>query len=512
MFTDFFIQGISPENEVSTFVRHLKEHSASRLSEDFRAQVEVLSSIPNFHLWNQLGQDGLKVRSDEPKVGNGQRLLYHPDAEADDPKVRYRYHACSPRHQVIDFLRRDLPLKRLVLHMLEIDRGEGVSPLPTPKPKPSASATPMEEAPNQDHQYADEPPAPPQRKRRKYGVRVRNLTSAAYCEREAVNYEQVLNQESHLQRPQFELFKEAIVSQGKVQRRLSDENRQVFLINDYSLTTGELLANKYVHLTVNKMDGETVVGCSCAAYEELQCTANQGIPQANESFLGEELTCMHARLFREEFSFMPANDLNHIQAKVQQAIDDRRKVHLVDEVFLQSTTKFSVVGERFAFVHVWFENNKCMIQCQDGTCMAECKKKHRLGRQSSNHYSKFMACLCFKTSHLPLKSCLNFTFSGTTTHRATDRDCEHIVWFFEEWDLIKPLFSEFFDSDAGDLQDSQPNYPPSQPENLDDADLWHEAQGFVYFDVETCQWTSKVLLMMAPFSQVSTCNLAFKID
>ena len=76
---------------------------------------------------------------------------------------------------------------------------------------------------------------------------------------------------------------------------------------------------------------------------------------------------------------------------------------------------------------------------------------------------------------------------------AQDRDCIHIVWFFEEWHWIKCLFPHFFNDNPGDESEEIGIGPGSQePMNFEDAEIWREAQEFVDFDIDTGLWKSKV--------------------
>ena len=389
-FQKYYTDGVSPPLQ-SNFIRHLKGQTPNDLSR-VAAQIKALSSIPNFHLWNQLGQGGQLLKS-EPKVNNAQRLLYHPLQDSEDPKLRFRYKPCSPRHQVAHFLQNNLDLKKLVRHMLSIDRGEGTSALPIQKvPRTPAPAVPTELI---EHDYSQDEPAPPPPKRRKFGLRLRPLTVDVYCARHPeVNYTQVIENrtDTDTEMTLFEAFKQEVVARGTLQKRLVQDDRQVFLMNEYSLLTGHLQPNSFVHLTVSHTEeNEKVVVCSCSAYEDLRLTANKGMPLPDRyqsdtsslSYLHDDLTCMHARLYREELMYISEPPTN-LQAKLKVDADDGRKVKLVDEAYPQATTKFSVAADRFAFVHLWFENGKCLVQCQDGTCMAECKRKRRIAKNNSN--------------------------------------------------------------------------------------------------------------------------------
>ena len=338
-------------------------------------------------------------RKGKSNVNNAQRLLYHPLQDSEQSDLRFRYKPCSPRHQVIYFLQNKLNLKGLVNHLLSIDRGEGTSPLQDEPPKPASQPTTsqpteQESALLHEHDYGQEEPTPPPAKRRKFGLRVRPLTVEAYCERQEVNYSQVIENhpDTDSRLTLFQAFKEDVVTCGMLHKRFMEDDRQVYLMNEYSLLTGHLLPNSFVHFTVRTLEGERVVECSCKAYEDIRCTANRGLPLPDRyephaysmSFLNDDLTCMHARLYREELRDIPSNPTN-LQEKLTVGQDDGRKVQLVDSVYPHATTKFSVAADRFAFVHVWFENGNCLVQCQDGMCLAECKRKHRVKKNTGNY-------------------------------------------------------------------------------------------------------------------------------
>jgi len=391
---DFFVHGRSQVLGPETLIRHLKDSRISELA-TFRSQVELLTSIPNFHWWNQVRQDGSEIRS-EPQVNYSQHLLFHPDMDAEDPARRYRYKPCSPRHQIMDFLsNNNLHLRKVVKHMLSIDRGEGKSAIPLHRPLPSqglASDAQVASNPTADHMdYSEEIPVPPPRKRRKHGPRIKSLSAQAYCQQMDIAYEQVITPNDQEIRSQYKSFVEDVLSAGRIQKRFEQHGVQVYLINDYSVTTGVMAPNKYVHLTAMEQDGQTLIKCTCQAYEQLQGTSNAGYGQTlrESAWLDSQLTCMHARLFREEC--LDLNEGSNFAAKITPIPDEPDDVHLIDQPYLHSATKFSVAGERYGFVHVWFENGQCMVQCQDQYCHATLlkKKKQKLkkkkGKCSSNH-------------------------------------------------------------------------------------------------------------------------------
>lgn len=376
---DFFVRGRSGAIGPTTLIRHLKDSRISELA-TFRSQVQLLNSIPNFHWWNQVRQDGSETRS-EPKVNYSQHLLYHPEMDNDDPSLRYKYKPCSPRHQVIDFLTNNLPLRRLVNHMLSVDRGEGKSAIPCPQPLPSVTANEPHviHHPVDHEDYSAIEPLPPPRKRRKHGPRIKHLSSKSYCESRDIAYEQVITPHHQSIRSMYKTFLEDVMSAGCIEMRSSKEEEEVFLINDYSVTSGMMTPNKYVHLTVRQQGhGEVLIKCTCQAYEQLQGTRDMGYVEELQSlrdtaWLDSELTCMHARMFREEC--LNVDEGSNLGAKIKPLPEDPQDVQLIDQPYLHSVTKFSVSGERYAFVHVWFENGRCMVQCQDQMCHATLKKK-----------------------------------------------------------------------------------------------------------------------------------------
>lgn len=132
-----------------------------------------------------------------------------------------------------------------------------------------------------------------------------------------------------------------------------------------------------------------MVECSCRAYEELQNAAGGSVVSEADQrvFLSRQFTCMHARLVFEEFStFFGESDQDppsNLGAKITRAAQDESVV-LVDEVFPYATTKFSVAGDPFSFVHLWFEKNNCFAQCQDGRCLAR-RRKVPKNNPTGNH-------------------------------------------------------------------------------------------------------------------------------
>ena len=373
---DFFVHGQSRELGFNTLIRHLKDSRISQLA-TFRSQLELLTSIPNFHWWNQVRQDGSKLRS-QPKVNYSQHLLYHPDMFAEDPARRYRYKPCSPRNQLIDFMNNNSAhLRKVVEHMLSIDRGEGVSAIPLGSAAVQGASNQDTEVPQDHLDYSADVPVPPPRKRRKHGPRVKRITAKAYCEQRNISYEQVITPDDQEVRSQYKSFVEDVLSSGCIQKRSEVNGTQVYLLNDYSVTSGIMSPNKYVHLTALLQNGEVLIKCTCQAYEQLQGTSDSGYGQTlrDAAWLDSQLTCMHARLFREEC--LDLDEGSNFAAKIAPIPDEPDDVHLIDQPYLHSATKFSVAGERYAFVHVWFENGTCLVQCQDQMCHATLKKKKR---------------------------------------------------------------------------------------------------------------------------------------
>jgi len=404
---DYFVHG-HPPVAVPTILSHLTDLPAPTGSQ---SQVDLLNSISNFHWWDQLSKDGLKLKS-KPFVNTSQHLLYHPNMEAEDSASRYKYKPCSPRHQLIMFLQSgtSLSLKRLVRHILDIDRDKA-SPFPQPSRSSGLHRTVVEPGDNSDqfHQLDQELALPSAPKRRRYAARVlRRLTPEQYCEQQELDLPGIVRSCQEQPLSLFSSFKQEVLTNGTVQWRQSLPLEQVILFNDYSLITGQLLPNKYVHLTVIKSadqhDSETLLRCSCQAYQQLQGTTKRGLlsqlTETEEAFLGSDLTCMHCRLFQEEcMDLSDVDNLSNLQRKLTESMGPEYcELLLIDTPYPQATTKFSVKadGEPFAFVHLWFENSKCLVQCQNGMCKARHKKKRKVQKTQGKLYPIFcQAYICF---------------------------------------------------------------------------------------------------------------------
>lgn len=77
-----------------------------------------------------------------------------------------------------------------------------------------------------------------------------------------------------------------------------------------------------------------------------------------------------------------------------------------------------------------------------------------------------------------------------------DRDCIHVVWFFEEWDWIKELFPHLSEETDESDQIGPGGFPFAEPQNFEDAEVWQGAQEFVSFDVQSGLWKSKVSIFI----------------
>lgn len=393
---DFFSEGQAPPPQTTTMISHLCNYDPSSLT-TVQSQLEALWSIPNFHWWHQVKMDGSPVES-IPQVSYSQHILYHPDSESMDPSVKSPYKPCSPRNQIISFLLGTMPVKRLILYMLTMDDG-----LRSYFAEDYFQEESFQRRSNQVELQDQVVPEWPdmeegsqlgrKRKKRKYGARLQPLSLASYCEKKALNYEEIISEVQGAEQSLYERFKEQVMVNGMVQWRRSDHGTEVVLMNDYDVTSGQLLPNTFVHVTATKTE-ETLIWCSCKAYSQLQETAGEGvIPQLNQlrqiACLGAELTCMHCRLFRDQCLGLDEIDRrSNFQTKVQTKLpDDESSVVLVDSVYPQSITKFSVWGEdRFSFIHLWFKSEVVKdrqqqvpyVQCQDGTCSATSKRSAKV--------------------------------------------------------------------------------------------------------------------------------------
>ena len=117
----------------------------------------------------------------------------------------------------------------------------------------------------------DTDPAPPPKKRRKAKARVVTATPAAVC-----NHMGIPPVESTtVNRSMYNIFAEALATEGEIMWRHHSPDADVVLLNDYSNTTGEFLPNSFVHLTAQREEDSENICSLVPAGSTTSCRMQQ---------------------------------------------------------------------------------------------------------------------------------------------------------------------------------------------------------------------------------------------
>ena len=472
--SDHIIEGLQPEVN-NTFLQHVVQMPKSSM----REQVELLSSISNYHWWNftpVLGHGSKrKQREGKPKVHQGAHLLFSPKQKENREGDTYHHIIpTSPRNRLMYFsyISQDNPsLKKTIDRLVAADKNlENVLHLP-----------PIDEA---EEEF-------PARKKRKVGTRILKVDRSHLQGVDALQHLHYKQRSKTL----FASFKEQLVTDGVIQWRQHDDQEEVVCLSDYDNCTGHMIPSSYVHVVVTQSEeGKQLVTCNCKTYNLLQKAAlhHFTLRPGEVAVMDDKSTCMHCRFFKEHLAEIHQKigdraDLSILEEKVLESLDALNdEVVLLGNIVLQGATKFSIRGEDdFSVVSITFRQNICFARCLNGICSAQLGNKKKIPKVTS-----------------------------LLQHSSV---CPHMTTLFKNLEQVKSLFPEHFmeeeepeqeeqerqdqqeEEAANEEQDEEPMVNPQEDiPNLEDAHLKLSKEKVV-FDVNTGLWTYPAWSKHIPF-------------
>lgn len=458
--------------EGDTLVEQILEMPDQSLQE----QVDVLSSVPNFHWWDFVNLQGkVKASTTAPKAG--QKLLFNPEHNAPPPT--------SPRNILMHYLPllsggdlplslEDLPVGEIagemrfmenLMRLIKYDQGilESVVSNKKSKQTPSTHSTPANEV--------DPVPEPPPKKRR-YTTRVisANIESLDEDLIFAGPAGPKLVTSSVPDRSMFTLFCEELISDGLIQWRHQSEEENVVLMNDFDCETGQMQPLDFVHVTrLASADDEVHLKCTCQTYKNMHGKALQReTMDVGETVLDINFTCMHCRFYKKyllplESSLHSQDSLSNVHQMVQQTMEELNSpITLLGSASPNRTTKFSVFGEEFgyAILHVHFSSNVCFCRCMSGLCASKYKIRKRVPKGISLRDLK----------------------SGEM--------CTHLRTLLFNTDILEEVFPEFFKNTDPTPDHEAPSADILDPDviNMDDIDIRDFDPGIISFNTSEGKW------------------------
>lgn len=309
----------------------------------WQQQLKYISSIPNFHKWEQR------------HVSFSQWLSVRD--------VKEKYKPASARNQILFYFHEGLlqnvfgVCSRLQNHVDE--------------PRQSSSTFVSQSFVSES---VENIPSAPKRRRREP---IRRLTIDDLVANITSTDPQFSPENLYEASSRYETFKLAMIDHGHLFWRHSSGKVDIFAMNDVSMTTGLFQEDCYAHITLVNIDGVYELYCSCSMYTILMQLASLGVSE--EEFAETDITnvrCCHMQLFNEMiFTHMPALISNTSKSENNLV----RKLELVkgqinDPVCHLPTSsnrslKFSVYSDhdnKCSFVHIT-DNRIC---CQSGYCDA----------------------------------------------------------------------------------------------------------------------------------------------
>ena len=230
----------------------------------------------------------------------------------------------------------------------------------------------------EDHDF---PPPPPPKKRRRNTRKV-TITPEHLAHR--LGLLQLPN--NHSSRISlFSSYTEKILSRiGTIIWRQHTINKDVFILNDYDIETGNFIPNSFVHVTHlhhPSQSPESLIKCTCNTYKYLSgCVANNTGEDEDILLEQESLTCMHCRFIQHHYTNItnPTKAATSLQTKLSSTL------HLRNSPVIQvgHCNKFSVIpsveadfSDECQFVHISEDGQ--YILCKSSLCatLMQTKKK-----------------------------------------------------------------------------------------------------------------------------------------
>ena len=487
--TQFFVGGLRKEIlSSSETISHLLAVGDVFSLKD---QLDLLGSLPNHPKLHYITKQVQKSKT--TFVSFYQHLLTNPDMFDDDgvwkvtPGTRTKL-PTSPRNRLMLYClntefglpdERQALLEQIAL-MLKVDMemGESISQV---RNSAALDAPP------------DEGTTEPPPKKRRCKTRVLSVSKARVCQHLGQDVQLAKNFASQ-HRTQYQIFSEAMITDGQILWREHSDEKDVVIMSDYCDSTGVLLPQKFVFVTSRVGDeGVYLIKCTCSTYQQIQCAALIGEAdlEADEEVAlnSEQMTCMHCRLYRNhmahQYDLVTADDRAKSNLLSTVHVDVKNPVVLVGSVWPQSATHFSVLGkESLSIVHVTFTPTNCWVTCLNGSCKAS------MAKQNKKRVPKVI--------------------SVTDTQSDV---CEHLALFYADVKNWKPLFHDYFNSDATDDTDSTDGtdgtddtvVDPVQDAlpfvlNTEDQDV-RSVTKHVWFDTEKGLWECKSYTSHTPLDQ-----------
>ncbi len=477
---------------VQTAISHLARvaQGLRDCSLDILTQISCLSSISNWHRWKCLRQDRRQYGY-VPAVNLYQHLSYHP-SHHDDSEEATKHYPTSLRNQIAFFIRKGdrAALNAVTCLGIQLD----FQTLESPRLNPDTDHAYLCDSANSDTSAMGVSPV---KRRRKCGPRFKPLTPQQHCQANNLNYQKVKDSAQKFSTI-FKDYEEAIssravgyqtgqsnFSKGMVIWRHHTPYRDVFVLPDYDEETGVYKPNSFVHIEIfdDQQISKSVV-CSCKTYQFHQVTVGgqlEDMQVLRRIDVGTEMTCMHVRFALNRLMHLCYDQLvaKEFQTDFERMLGYNTSVGdvpvlLVGEALPHVVTKFSILAQNeFSFIHLWFKDDRCFAECQEGLCKARRQKKIHLPR------SKKQAYLLSTRENM----------------------CFHQKTFWENLDLAFKSFPDYFVSDeclqkqGKDEHDTNPpdidNYFGGVP-NCEDMELQTIKEG-ITFDKNTGLWQHSAL-------------------
>ena len=370
-------------------ISHILEGPHSTLNE----QLSLLGSISNYHWWDYKTAQGVtKSKSTQPRFT--QHLLYHPGIQRTNKTGGYycQQIPTSPRNQLMYFClgNNSERFHSTVRHLLDYDRKgeqgrEPIVSLPDP---------PVDEG----------EPTEPARKKRKTAARVLSVSPQTLFDTMNQNFQDVLNS-GNLDTTLFMKFHRQLSgTDGTILWRKHSEESDVVIMSDYSLTTGVLLPQEFVHVTAFSDEGCLYTQCTCKAYDRMHNIASLGedLAEGEVSALSPNSTCMHCRFYQEYLQGAFGGNLEentHLFSKFSSTLDQMANPLVLLGEANPSVSKFSVFGDgTYSVISVLLNpNGTRQAGCSQGTCSNNLKNKKTIPKTVSLDQLEHHVCCHLNT-------------------------------------------------------------------------------------------------------------------
>lgn len=432
------------------------DHITSMKSESLNDQVNILSSISNFHWWQYIRCDGKKSSSDIC-VNLTDHLLYHPSCEDQDDALKLKYIPKSPRNRIMYYLFTDYTypgaMRGLIGQLVKLDNKED-SPFP--------------DQTYDDSQSSDQHQA---KKRRRYSTKVLKVTPEVLCDNMGVHISKTKNS-IEVNRNLYETFREQLIVDGTIHWRKHNEMQNIVIMSDYCPTTGGIKTLSYVHVTSTVTDSDNIfIQCTCQIYNTIKCAglSQIDVQDDEEVVLDESLTCMHCRFYKEhlhQHREALGNSLSStsIEAKIRNSLASvNNPVAVMGVATTVGTTKLSIMaGDTVSMIHITFsENNSCFANCQNGECNARLLNKKKIPKSVSMQNQ--------------------------------DNLCLHIQTLFANFEILEGLFPDYFGSSVVTDNEDAVDHPLIAMTNTEDENIapsnsagnFNESSGFWEFEAKS---------------------------